>query len=74
MLIHDMKDLPNVGDYVVMSNAIHGELERLKAVLIVRDNELEDTVHVFFASDEPKDNIYIENGIPYYSIRTYIQL
>lgn len=74
MVIADIKQLPKLGDHVVMENSVHGEVERLKAVLIVPDDELDNMVHVFFASDEPTDNVHMENGVPYYSIVTYAQL
>jgi hypothetical protein len=71
MLAADINKIPKIGEYVVMENSVHGELERLKAVLILPDDIIPNTMHVFFASDEPSDNIYEENGVKYYSIRTY---
>lgn len=74
MLIADIKELPVIGDIVIMENSVHGEVESLKAVGILPDDELRDTVHVFFASEDPADNIHEENGLKYYCIRTYAPL
>jgi len=72
MLVADIKSLPAIGERVIMENSVHGEMEDLKVVGHLPDDELLNTVHVFFASDDPADNVNIENGIAYYSIRTYM--
>jgi hypothetical protein len=74
MLIADIKTLPKIGEIVVMENAIHGEIESLKAVAYMNDDEDKSTIHVLFASEDPKDNIHEEDGIRYYCIMAYAQI
>jgi hypothetical protein len=69
-----LTDLPKVGEYRVLEHPVTGEIEKLKAVALVEDEEIESTVHVFFASDDEEDNIHTENGIKYYDIRTYADI
>jgi hypothetical protein len=74
MLIADIKNLPKIGEIVAMENSVHGELESLKAVAYMNDDEDRDTIHVLFASEDPKDNIHEEDGIRYYSIMAYAHI
>jgi len=74
MLVADIKELPAIGEYAVMANAVHGEVEKLKAVLHMPDDEIANIIHVFFASDNEEDNIHEEQGVRYYAIRTYVPL
>lgn len=69
-----LNDLPKIGEYRVLEHPVHGEMEKLRAVGLLEDEEIEATVHVFFASDDEADNIHEENGLKYYDIRTYANI
>lgn len=71
MVIADTTQLPKLGEYIDMKN-IDGKIERLKAVLYASHIDHKDNIRVFFASDNPNDNLLELEGIRYNVSRTYI--
>jgi hypothetical protein len=75
----DITKLPKIGERYIVENDITGEMENLIAVRIDMHPELSSLINsptgaalVYFASEEQKDNKYVEGNTSYYSLKLYL--
>ena len=74
MAIRRLADIPAVGSWIFQQNDITLEIEHLYCVAHLDDTEDPNFKYALFQSENPEDNKYVENGIPFYIMLGYTNL